>query len=105
MHDLQTVTTPSTVVLSACAVGRPRTYRGGVSVGLPGVLLAGGAKRVVAAEVDVPDEATLEVMTRFYEAAADGTSPGRGLADTFADLWEADRWLGATAAAFNVYGS
>ncbi|WGY00591.1 CHAT domain-containing protein [Nocardioides sp. QY071] len=66
------------VVLSACSSGRSPDYTA-EEVGLVPACLAAGAKGVVAALWAVDDEVTLELMTHFYRALAQGTAPSVAL--------------------------
>ncbi|MCP3975224.1 MAG: CHAT domain-containing protein [bacterium] len=105
LYDMQTVAPPRQLIVSACAVGRPRTYRGGLAVGLPAVVLAGGSRTVVAAEVDVPDEATRRAMLVLHELMRRGHSPAEALTAATAALLVEDPAAGIAAAAFNAYGA
>jgi CHAT domain-containing protein/tetratricopeptide (TPR) repeat protein len=67
------------VVLSACDTARGESgSREGVA-GLARAVLGGGARRVVAAQWAVDDEATARVMREFYRRLADGDSAARAL--------------------------
>ncbi len=55
------------VVLSACESGRGHDVPGEGLVGLTGAFLAAGAPRVIASLWKVPDDATRQLMVRFYE--------------------------------------
>ncbi len=105
LYEMQTVAAPSELIISACAIGRPRTYRGGLAVGLPAVALAAGTRVVIAAEVDVPDEPTRRAMLALHGLLRSGMSPSDALAATVAQLVESDPQAAMTALAFNAYGA
>lgn len=105
LYEMQTVAPPCEVVISACSVGKARTYPGGLAVGMPNVLLAAGARSVVASELPVPDEPTRRVMIELYQRLAEGDSMARSLASTTTTLLSEDPAAGLAAAAFNVYGA
>ncbi|MFS8102102.1 CHAT domain-containing protein [Lentzea alba] len=70
----------SLVVLSACDLAGIGTGLPGEQLGFPAVLLAGGARTVVAALWPVPDtRRTVRMMTRFHQEALT-TSPTKALA-------------------------
>lgn len=67
------------VVLSACSTGQGRVAAEGL-LGLSRAFLLGGARTVIAALWDVPDDSTADLMMRFYEAAGlDLSAPARAL--------------------------
>jgi tetratricopeptide (TPR) repeat protein len=69
------------VVLSACDTGLGREIRGESLVGLTQGFLYAGAKNVVASLWQVPDNATSELMTRFYRLLLSGNhAPAQALA-------------------------
>jgi CHAT domain-containing protein len=65
------------VVLSACSTARGRVHRTEGVVGIARAFLQAGAPRVLCSLWDVDDEATLALMTRFYELwnPKDGSTP------------------------------
>ncbi|MFC4912658.1 CHAT domain-containing protein [Actinomadura gamaensis] len=79
VHDLEDLATPPrTVILSACDVGR-----GGADdavIGMVGVLLALGARTVVASASPLRDAASPAFMADLHALMASGTSPSRALA-------------------------
>ncbi len=88
------------VVLSGCRTGAPAVLAREDVVGLPEALLVAGARSVVAAGRDVPDEDTRRYMERFY-AEGGATHPGRALRKTAAafkaegvPMWDAFRLVG-----------
>lgn len=72
---------PSTVVLSACEVGRSAVSRGDELSGLAAALLGRGTATVIASVVPVPDERTAEVMVTLHSALQRGVPPAEALAD------------------------
>ena len=96
---------PAELILSACSVGRERTYRGGLAVGFPAVALASGSRSVVAPEVDVPDGATRRVMVRYHELRRGGLQSAAALQQARQDLSRTDPAAWLTALAFNAYGA
>ncbi len=104
LYEMQ-ASMPGELVLSACSVGRERTYRGGLAVGFPAVALASGTRSVVAAEVDVPDGPTRRVMVRYHELRRAGLEPAAALQRTRQDLSGSDRAAWVTAMVFNTYGA
>ncbi len=59
------------VVLSACGSGLGRRVRGEGPMGMTRAFLHAGAKRVVVSLWDVTDDATTELMSRFYHQMLD----------------------------------
>ena len=104
LYELQDEPCPAEVILSSCSVGRARSYPGGLAIGMPAVLLAGGAKTVVASEVDVPNEPTRAVMQALYESLDTGLDPARALSVATASF-KPGSTEHLTAAAFNAYGA
>lgn len=64
--------TDTTVVLSACAVGRSAAL-GGERAGMARALLGAGARAVVVAKWDVPDDRTGPLLADAYDAAIQGS--------------------------------
>ncbi|MFC7341551.1 CHAT domain-containing protein [Saccharopolyspora griseoalba] len=80
-HDLDRLhRSPTTVVLSACDVGKSAVSRGDQLRGLTTTLLDRGAATVIASVVPVPDERTAEVMCALHDALAAGRPPAAALA-------------------------
>ncbi|MER6991794.1 CHAT domain-containing protein [Saccharopolyspora hirsuta] len=71
---------PTTVVLSACDVGRSAVSRGDQLSGLATTLLGRGTATVIASVVPVPDERTVKVMKSLHESLREGATPARALA-------------------------
>jgi CHAT domain-containing protein/tetratricopeptide (TPR) repeat protein len=82
------------VTLSSCSSARGRA---GLSeaIGFPSVLMAAGARHVLASLRDVDDEATSLLMRRFYDVLLQGTShaPLERLFDEARALREARVWV------------
>jgi len=81
------------VVLSACRTALGRQIRGEGLVGLTRGFMYAGAPSVVASLWDVRDEATSELMSRFYEGMfKDGKRPAAALRAAQTSLWKEKRW-------------
>jgi CHAT domain-containing protein len=82
LYDIYTLELDAdVVVLSACDTGLGREIRGESLVGLTQGFLYAGARNVVASLWQVPDNATSELMTRFYRQLLSGDhSPAQALA-------------------------
>lgn len=72
---------PTTVVLSACEVGRSVVSRGNELCGMAMVLLGRGTATVIASILPVPDARTAEVMVSLHSALRRGLAPAAALAD------------------------
>jgi CHAT domain-containing protein len=82
LYDIYTLELDAdVVVLSACDTALGREIRGESLIGLTQGFLYAGAKNVVASLWQVPDNATSELMTRFYQLLLSGDrSPAQALA-------------------------
>jgi hypothetical protein len=81
------------VVLSACASGRDRFVGAEGVSGLLRAFLAAGAPRILVSLWKVDDEATKELMVRFYERwLVGGVSPSEALRDAQRHVADQDRW-------------
>lgn len=81
------------VVLSACRSGLGKEVRGEGLIGLTRGFMYAGASRVIASLWKVDDEATAELMKRFYEKMLrDGMSPAAALRAAQVSLSEQRRW-------------
>lgn len=68
------------IVLSACETALGREVRGEGLIGMVQAFLDAGARAVVATTWTVPDRATSDLMTRFYDYMVnDGASPANAL--------------------------
>jgi CHAT domain-containing protein len=81
------------VVLSACRTALGKEVRGEGLVGLVRGFMYAGAARVVASMWDVRDEATAELMKRFYEGMLKGGKrPAAALREAQVKMWRDARW-------------
>lgn len=94
------------VVLSACRTAMGKELRGEGIVGLVSGFMYGGAERVIASYWDVKDEATAELMTRFYSAMFQRKlSPAAALRTAQQSMRAEPRWRAPYYwAAFALYG-
>jgi CHAT domain-containing protein len=95
LHDIYDLKFPvRLVVLSACSTGLGKEIRGEGLVGLVGGFLSSGSQGVIASYWDVDDEATAELMSRFYSRLfIEGLSPSKALQMAQRSLWSERRWL------------
>lgn len=80
------------VVLSACRTALGREVRGEGLVGLTRGFLYAGASRVVASLWSVQDQATAELMRRFYGNLLRGATPAAALSAAEREMASAERW-------------
>lgn len=80
---------PTTVVLSACEVGRSTLNRCNELGGMAMVLLGRGTATVIASILPVPDARTAEVMVSLHAALRRGLAPAAALACAQAEHGEA----------------
>lgn len=81
------------VVLSACRTGLGEEVRGEGLIGLTRGFMYAGAPRVVASLWKVDDEATAELMKRFYQKMlGEGLAPAAALRAAQASMSEQRRW-------------
>ncbi len=81
------------VVLSACRTGLGKNIRGEGLIGLTRGFMYAGAARVIASLWKVDDEATAELMKRFYQHLfRDGMTPAASLRAAQVSLREQRRW-------------
>src|SRR2546428_737879 len=81
------------VVLSACQTALGKEVRGEGLLGLTQAFMYAGARRVVVSLWNVSDEATAELMKRFYSARLiDGLRPGAALRAAQVGLSQEPRW-------------
>lgn len=94
-HDIYNLKIPvELVVLSACRTGLGKEIRGEGLVGLTHSFFYAGAARVMVSLWDVNDQATSELMTRFYKELlrADNVSPATALRSAQTALWKEKGW-------------
>ncbi|HEX4885060.1 MAG TPA: CHAT domain-containing tetratricopeptide repeat protein [Casimicrobiaceae bacterium] len=80
------------VVLSACETALGREVAGEGLFGLPYALAVAGARATVLSLWPVDDEATAELMRRFYAGLVRGTAPAVALAQAKRELARHPRW-------------
>jgi CHAT domain-containing protein len=81
------------VVLSACRTALGKEIKGEGLVGLTRGFIYAGAARVVASMWDVKDEATAELMKRFYRGMfKEGLRPAEALRAAQVSMWKEPRW-------------
>jgi CHAT domain-containing protein/Tfp pilus assembly protein PilF len=81
------------VVLSACRTALGREIKGEGLVGLTRGFMYAGTPSVVASLWDVRDQATSELMSRFYEGMfKEGKRPAAALRAAQLSLWKEKRW-------------
>src|SRR6185503_15519820 len=82
------------VVLSGCRTGLGKEIRGEGLVGLTRGFMYAGAARVLVSLWDVNDEATAELMSRFYQAmlGKEKLSPAAALKAAQTSMWKESRW-------------
>jgi CHAT domain-containing protein len=94
LHDIYGLELPAElVVLSACDTALGKQLRGEGLVGMVRGFMHAGAQRVVASLWKVDDEATGELMARFYlEMFSEERSPAAALRQAQLALWRQHRW-------------
>ena len=78
--------TPSTVVLSACELGRVSVRSGEESVGMTAAWLHAGVHHVLSSPTLVADEVACEALARWHGLVAGGAAPAEALAAVGEDL-------------------
>ena len=71
---------PTTVILSACELGRSSIRWGEEALGMTRVWLHAGADCVIAAPVAVPDDVACELLGTVHAGIAEGVAPAVALA-------------------------
>ena len=107
LHDIYALRLPAElVVLSACNTALGRQVRGEGLVGMVRGFMHAGAKRVVASLWKVDDEATGDLMRRFYVAMVrEGHSPAAALRAAQLAVRQQPRWKAPFYwAAFSLQG-
>ena len=107
LHDIYNLRLPAElVVLSACSTALGREVKGEGLTGMVRGFFYAGAKRVVASLWKVDDDATGELMRRFYvEMLQAKRSPAAALRQAQLEMWRQDRWRAPFYwAAFSLQG-
>lgn len=76
---------PSTVILSACELGRSSVRWGEEALGMTRVWLHAGADCVIAAPVAVPDDVAAELLSAVHTGLSEGAAPAVALARASAE--------------------
>lgn len=94
MQDIYNLNVPADlVVLSGCSTGLGKDIKGEGLIGLTRGFLYAGARRVVVSLWDVNDEATAELMARFYRGMLEtGLQPGAALRIAQVSMFNEPRW-------------
>jgi CHAT domain-containing protein len=94
------------VVLSACSTALGKPVSGEGMVGIVRGFMYAGVKRIVASLWKVDDEATGELMRRFYEGMfRDHLTPAAALREAQLGIWRQSRWSAPFYwAAFSLQG-
>jgi CHAT domain-containing protein len=94
LHDVFNLNLPAElVVLSACQTGLGEEVKGEGLVGLTRGFMYAGSPRVVVSLWSVDDEATSQLMAKFYKKMLqDGLKPAAALRAAQLELWQQQRW-------------
>lgn len=94
LHEIYNLRLPvALVVLSACQTGLGKQIRGEGLIGLTRGFMYAGAPRVVASLWKVDDEATAELMKRFYQGiVVEGLRPAAALRAAQVEMWKQPRF-------------
>lgn len=94
LHDIYNLKLPvDLVVLSACSTALGKEIVGEGLIGLVRGFMYAGSRRVLASLWKVDDEATSELMTRFYRALFEkGLAPSAALQAAQVELMKTKRW-------------
>jgi CHAT domain-containing protein len=94
LHDIYNLNLPADlVVLSACNTGLGKDVRGEGLVGIVRGFMYAGAARVVASLWKVDDEATAELMKRFYRYMLQENMPAAAaLKAAQVEMWQQKQW-------------
>ncbi len=77
--------TPSTVVLSACELGRVSVRSGEEAIGMSAAWLHAGARTVLSSPVLIADDVACDAMARWHTLLAAGAAPADALAQVSAE--------------------
>ena len=77
--------TPSTVVLSACELGRVSVRSGEEAIGMSAAWLHAGARTVLSSPVLIADDVACDAMARWHALVAAGAAPADALAQVSAE--------------------
>ena len=94
LHDIYNLNLPvDLVVLSSCNSGLGKEIRGEGLVGIVRGFMYAGATRVVASLWKVEDDATAELMKRFYQHMLQGGEPAAAaLRAAQVEMWQQKQW-------------
>jgi CHAT domain-containing protein/Flp pilus assembly protein TadD len=94
LHDVFNLNLPAElIVLSACETGLGEEVKGEGLVGLTRGFMYAGSPRVVVSLWSVDDEATSQLMVRFYKKMLqDGLKPAAALRAAQLEMWQQQRW-------------
>lgn len=94
LHDIYNLRLPADlVVLSACSTGLGKDVKGEGLIGLTRGFMYAGASSVVASLWKVDDDATAELMKRFYQAMfSKGLTPAAALREAQLTMSRHERW-------------
>ncbi|HEX6188965.1 MAG TPA: CHAT domain-containing tetratricopeptide repeat protein [Pyrinomonadaceae bacterium] len=94
LHDIYNLKlSANLVVLSACNTGLGKEIKGEGLIGLTRGFMYAGAGGVAASLWKVDDEATAELMTRFYEGMFKrGLTPSAAMREAQLWMWQQERW-------------
>jgi CHAT domain-containing protein/tetratricopeptide (TPR) repeat protein len=94
LHDVFNLNLPAEIiVLSACETGLGEEVKGEGLVGLTRGFMYAGSPRVVVSLWSVDDEATSQLMVKFYKKMLqDGLKPAAALRAAQLEMWQQQRW-------------
>jgi CHAT domain-containing protein len=94
LHEIYNLNLPAElVVLSACRTALGKEIKGEGLVGLTRGFMYAGAARVMASLWKVQDDATAELMKRFYRGVLkDGMRPAAALRAAQVEMWKSKQW-------------
>jgi CHAT domain-containing protein/Tfp pilus assembly protein PilF len=93
-HEIYNLNLPAELVtLSACQTGLGKEIKGEGLVGLTRGFMYAGAARVVVSLWNVNDEATSELMAKFYQRIfKEGERPAAALRSAQVEMWRSSQW-------------